>query len=90
MGPVLFRKAYSGALVCPTAVAGNTSGLGNRLAVEAGMPVPLSATVCGAPTAELWIVKVAKKGPVPVGGVNVTLTKQNIPGVIVPEQLFVA
>lgn len=86
----MFRKAYSTALVCPAAVAGNTSGLGNRLAVEPGMPVPLSATACGAPVAALWIVNVAKKGPGAVGGVNVTLTKQNVPGVITPEQLLVA
>ena len=86
----MFRKAYSGALVCPTAVVGNTSGLGKRLAVVVGIPVPLNKMVCGAPIAELWIVNVAKKGPVPVGGVNVTLTEQSDAAAIVPEQLFVA
>ena len=88
---MLFRKAYSVALLCPIAVTGNASGLGNRLAVEAGMPVPLSKTVCGAPIAALWIVNVAKKGPVPAGGVNVTLTEHSDAAtVIVPEQLLVA
>ena len=87
----MFRNAYSTALVTPIAVVGNTSGLGNRLAVVVGMPVPLSKIVCGAPIAELWIVNVAKNGPVPLGGVNVTLTKQSDAAtVIVPEQLFVA
>jgi hypothetical protein len=87
---VLFRKAYSTALVTPIAVVGNTSGFGNRLAVVVGIPVPLSKTVCGAPIAELCIVKVAKKGPDPVG-VNVTLTEQfDAATVIAPEQLFVA
>jgi hypothetical protein len=88
---VLFRKAYSVALLCPTAVTGNASGLGNRLAVEAGIPVPLSKTVCGAPIAPLWIVKRAKKGPDPFsGGVNVTLTKHSDAAAIAPEQPFVA
>jgi hypothetical protein len=85
----LFRNAYSTALVCPTAVVGNTNGLGNRLAVEAGIPVPLSKIVCGAPIAELCIVKFAKKGPVPLGGVNVTLTEHPDAAGIVPVQLFV-
>ena len=87
---MLFRNAYSTPLVTPIAVVGNTSGLGNRLAVVVGIPVPLSKTVCGAPIAELCIVKVAKKGPAPVG-VNVTLTEQfDAATVIAPEQLFVA
>jgi hypothetical protein len=87
---VLFRNAYSVALDSPTAVTGNASGLGNRLAVEAGIPVPLSKTVCGAPIAPLWIVKIPKKGPVPVGGVNVTLTKHSEAAAIAPEHPFVA
>jgi hypothetical protein len=52
--------------------------------------VPLSKTVCGAPIAPLWIVKIAKKGPDPVGGVNVTLTKHSDAAAIAPEQPFVA
>ena len=54
------------------------------------MPVPLNATVCGAPVAVLLIVSVAKNGPGPVGGVNVTLTTQLPPAVIVLLQLLVA
>jgi hypothetical protein len=89
-GPVLFRNAYCGALVFPTAIAGKTSGFGSRLAVDAGIPVPLNPTVCGAPDALLLIVSVAKNTSVPVGGAKVTLTPQTPPAVIVPSQVFVA
>jgi len=89
-GPVLFRNAYCGALMVPRAIAGKTSGFGSRLAVDAGIPVPLNPIVCGAPDALLLIVSVAKYTSVPVGGANVTLNTHTPPGVIVPLQLFVA
>src|SRR5580658_9303996 len=89
-GPVLFRYAYCGALAAPTAIAGNTSGFGSRLAVDAGIPVPLNPTVCGAPDAPLLIVSVAKNASVPVGGAKVTLTPHTPPAVIMPSQVFVA
>jgi hypothetical protein len=89
-GPVLFRNAYCGALVVPTAIAGKTSGFGSRLAVDAGIPVPLNPTVCGAPDALLLMVSVAKNTVVPVGGAKVTLSPHTPPAEIVPSQVFVA
>jgi hypothetical protein len=58
--------------------------------VDAGIPVPLNPTVCGAPDALLLIVSVAKNTAVPVGGAKVTLNPHTPPGVIVPLQVFVA
>jgi len=86
--PVLFKKANCAALVCPTAVAGNRR-FGRKLTVVGCIPVPVKATDCGAPVAVLWIVTVAKNGPAAVG-TNVMLTKQAIPGAIMPPQVFVA
>ncbi|MGB8839007.1 MAG: hypothetical protein WCC67_19825, partial [Candidatus Acidiferrales bacterium] len=88
--PVLFRNAYSGALACPTETAGNMSGFGNKLTVVPGIPVPLNATVCGAPAAALLIVSVAKNGAGPLGGVNVTVASQVPPAGIEPPQVLAA
>lgn len=85
----MFKYAYSMALVCPTEIAGKTSGLGSKLTVVDGTPVPLKPTVCGAPVALLLTVSVAKNGPAAVGA-KVTVTSHDPPAGIDPPQPFEA
>src|SRR5437016_4379530 len=66
--PVSFRVDVCVALVVPTSWEANVRLAGVRVAAgAAGVPVPLSATVCGLPAASSLMLTVAFRPPWSVG-----------------------
>jgi hypothetical protein len=75
----LLTVTATAVLVVPTVVAGNTTGLGEKLPNSGAMPVPETAKLCGLPLALSVTVSVALRAP-EADGVKVTFSVVLWPG----------